>query len=57
MAPISQLLPWDRKKRVESINIIHHINRRKGKNPCMIFSFDAENHLVKVNTLYKNSTN
>ena len=32
-----------------SINIIHHINRRKDKNH-MILSIDAEKHLIRYNT-------
>ena len=33
----------------KSINIIHHINRRKDKNH-MILSIDAEKHLIRYNT-------
>ena len=33
----------------KSINVIHHINKMKGKNH-MIISIDAEKHLIKSST-------
>ena len=32
----------------KSVNVIHHINKTKGKN-YMIISIDAEKHLIKSN--------